>query len=435
MQAQGFVPAWKRLGLQLKRPSETSTHDGPHHEGPPAKRIRASPQVNGDASERGEPVRSKVNGSKGETRNEVNGVSVAPSTGPLPVPTASNGVKKQKKVAFAQSVQTAAINRDDQTAADDKPNRVKPASGPPIPHDPTQHQIEKRAKRAARTKKPSVPAQPEAAPKADLPPLSDDSKAYLRYLHIHHLDPETWKFNKSLQTALLKNAFDVYRIPPAYDTALHDYLLGLKGRAARDRLEQQGREILAGMDEATPDESQVARLENAETTKAKEMEEMERRHDEEMQADRHAAQRRDAQIVKQAVKDTRLAEEEASDEYKLKRIKRRRADQILEALAASASVEPTSAEPQSAQSASQNVARAGTGIKPEGDVPEAESSRTQTRPRGKRGRKRRTLTGVPDDDDISSASSVSSSETSSTTDSDSDADSDSESDASDSDES
>jgi len=45
-----------------------------------------------------------------------------------------------------------------------------------------------------------------------------------------------WKFNKAHQTHLLKNAFNLYRIPNEYDEALYQYIAGLNGDSARNRL-------------------------------------------------------------------------------------------------------------------------------------------------------------------------------------------------------
>ena len=69
------------------------------------------------------------------------------------------------------------------------------------------------------------------------------------------------------------------------------------------------------------------------------LDELQRRYDQELATDQAAAQKRDAMIVKRVARDAQLAEEEASHEYRLKRMQRKRVDQILEALAASAPAE------------------------------------------------------------------------------------------------
>ncbi|KAI4766021.1 hypothetical protein E4T52_00333 [Aureobasidium sp. EXF-3400] len=61
---------------------------------------------------------------------------------------------------------------------------------------------------------------------------------YVRYLEQYHADRSSWKFNKSKQNDVLKNIWNIYRIPPSCNDALVEYLDGLQGGAARQRLRQ-----------------------------------------------------------------------------------------------------------------------------------------------------------------------------------------------------
>ncbi|KAG9666313.1 hypothetical protein KCU95_g14164, partial [Aureobasidium melanogenum] len=61
---------------------------------------------------------------------------------------------------------------------------------------------------------------------------------YVRYLEQYHNDRTSWKFNKSKQNDLLKNIWNIYRVPPSCNEALIEYLDGLQGAAARQRLRQ-----------------------------------------------------------------------------------------------------------------------------------------------------------------------------------------------------
>lgn len=61
---------------------------------------------------------------------------------------------------------------------------------------------------------------------------------YVRYLEQYHNDRPSWKFNKSKQNDLLKNIWNTYRVPPSCNEALVEYLDGLQGAAARQRLRQ-----------------------------------------------------------------------------------------------------------------------------------------------------------------------------------------------------
>ncbi|THY22761.1 hypothetical protein D6D00_06650 [Aureobasidium pullulans] len=61
---------------------------------------------------------------------------------------------------------------------------------------------------------------------------------YVRYLEQYHTDRPSWKFNKSKQNDLLKNIWNIYRVPLSCNEALVEYLDGLQGAAARQRLRQ-----------------------------------------------------------------------------------------------------------------------------------------------------------------------------------------------------
>lgn len=73
---------------------------------------------------------------------------------------------------------------------------------------------------------------------------AESSPEYLTYLIRFHKDKSTWKFKKSKQTALLKNCFNINRIPSTYDSALIAYISGLQGVAAQQRLLSEAEDIL-----------------------------------------------------------------------------------------------------------------------------------------------------------------------------------------------
>lgn len=61
---------------------------------------------------------------------------------------------------------------------------------------------------------------------------------YVQYLQQYHTDKASWKFNKSKQNDLIKNLWNVYRIIPEHDEALGEYISGLQGEAARQRIKE-----------------------------------------------------------------------------------------------------------------------------------------------------------------------------------------------------
>ncbi|KAK4997794.1 hypothetical protein LTR66_002851 [Elasticomyces elasticus] len=67
---------------------------------------------------------------------------------------------------------------------------------------------------------------------------------YLSYLRLYHSDQAKWKFNKSKQIKLLKNTFNLYRIPSEYDEALEAYILGLQGVETRALVREAAQRVL-----------------------------------------------------------------------------------------------------------------------------------------------------------------------------------------------
>jgi hypothetical protein len=76
-------------------------------------------------------------------------------------------------------------------------------------------------------------------------PTSDQKvPPYLQYLQLYHHDRSNWKFQSIQQKQLLKNTFNLYRIPGEYTPALANYISGLKSLGSRILLAKQADEIL-----------------------------------------------------------------------------------------------------------------------------------------------------------------------------------------------
>ena len=78
--------------------------------------------------------------------------------------------------------------------------------------------------------------------------------AYLDYLSQFHNDKSNWKFNKAKQTDLLKNLFNIYRIPTEYNEALLAYIDGLQGLGAKQRLRAQASQLIEDIKESVASE-------------------------------------------------------------------------------------------------------------------------------------------------------------------------------------
>ena len=72
---------------------------------------------------------------------------------------------------------------------------------------------------------------------------------YLNYLDQYHTSRNTWKFNKNCQNALLKNLYDLTKIPPHYNDAVRVYVVGLRGDAIRQKLHDEAKETINGEEE------------------------------------------------------------------------------------------------------------------------------------------------------------------------------------------
>ena len=147
-----------------------------------------------------------------------------------------------------------------------------------------------------------------------------DPVPYLLYLDRYHKSRESWKFNKATQTDVLKNALNVFRIPSEYSTALREYITGLQGAAARDRLSEAAKTTLKELDDPEPAEEKG---EDEDTPM-------------DSSADRQAAH--DSALRTRLKKEKKRRRDEADE--KLRALKRRRAEEILQALAAGAPATP-----------------------------------------------------------------------------------------------
>lgn len=221
------------------------------------------------------------------------------------------------------------------------------------------------------------PASVKAAPAG----LNGTTPNFLSYLDRYHNNKSEWKFNKALQTHVLKNVFHPQRIPNSYNEAVVSYITSLQGIGARSRLLEEARTTIKELDVALL-EVLANQMDNPETQR---------------QALQDALQR-DLDKVKNAQRESDLALHHSSAEYLFKLNKRLRAEAVIGALGHEV---PTSAT-------------------------EEQSSKNS-----KRRRKIRTG-GIPDDEDLSdssssssssSSASASSSASSSSTDEDSDSDS------------
>jgi len=76
---------------------------------------------------------------------------------------------------------------------------------------------------------------------------NEEVAPYVTYLQLYHEDRTAWKFHKVRQSDLLKNVFNMRQVPARHDDAVVEYIAGLRGSAARERLRDSAKEILDGL--------------------------------------------------------------------------------------------------------------------------------------------------------------------------------------------
>lgn len=263
-------------------------------------------------------------------------------------------LKRKKSVTFTTEATTPS-----KPVAQKTPHQPKPFT-PLLPPQPAAPQTSSTPS--------SKPTTKERKPrKKEVQAKTEETERYISYLQQFHSAREEWHFNKGRQTALLKNIFNVFRVPEEHDDALVAYLTGLQGQAARDRLTETANEILKSTKDAVDSDDTMSESTHREA--------------------RDAALKKHLKDTKGRLRDDAAKEDSASDDRLLVLRKRARADVILKGLGAG---QPSTASK--------------LATPPENDEPAAKKQRTR--------RSKKARTGVPDDDlsdDTSSVSSVPSS--------------------------
>ncbi|KAF2186226.1 hypothetical protein K469DRAFT_573314 [Zopfia rhizophila CBS 207.26] len=150
-----------------------------------------------------------------------------------------------------------------------------------------------------------------------------DTSIYLSYLSEFHNSKDSWKFNKAKQTDVLENALNVFRIPQEYSEALIAYIKGLQGAGVIDRLRERWTAALKELDEGASEP-----MDDPEARKAAK--------DAALQ-DRLAKEKK----RRRAEVDIEGLAQSADPNAYIRQMKRRRAEELLNALALSSPLYPT----------------------------------------------------------------------------------------------
>ncbi|KAL2370167.1 hypothetical protein RJ035_006277 [Blastomyces gilchristii] len=262
------IPAWKKLGLQLKNSTtsaietDTASHVTSHvsspskgtkkrpltseNEEPNVKKQRVEKSTINDKTKREEEdINGKIlkkNASNLELKSSIEPSSVEQRDDKPPSKPKS---KKRKSVSFAEDTKSEDGDADvelDLEQEDEDDREPSPAA--------TRKAEKKKLKRQQRAKN-----RPTLASSMDSP--ASHTHPILQYLTLYHKSRAQWKFQKNRETHLLKHALSVDRIPSAYNASLAAYLAGIKGDGAKKRVAEVAVEAIKADDANVDSEKEI----------------------------------------------------------------------------------------------------------------------------------------------------------------------------------
>lgn len=98
--------------------------------------------------------------------------------------------------------------------------------------------------------------------------ISGSGPAFVTYLELFHNDRPSWKFNKKKQNDLLKNLFDIDKLPAEHNEALLQYIRGLSGSSACQRVVDSAEAVLKEIFEKYGDKDEAHDMEADEARRA-----------------------------------------------------------------------------------------------------------------------------------------------------------------------
>lgn len=260
------VPAWKRIGLELKFARNT-----PDAVAVPAEQrqlaARTGQEQNGPAGSVKERPSKRRRLDHDQLRQEqriANALSNSNVSSREPTLTTTEiDVKNDKHSNFMNEGTTSrqrkkSVSFATDTKADDGDTRTTidfPTGSPGNTPKKTVSTTE-----LATTNSPRSVTNPPKKRKAPIKVGTSDSSKNLEYLRTHYEDRSTWKFNKNRDVWILTHALDTDSIPTSQNRALAGYVHGLPERAAsRSRLIERCREVLhpMGVEGSTIDQAAI----------------------------------------------------------------------------------------------------------------------------------------------------------------------------------
>ena len=241
-----YVPAWKRLGLKVK-----PSHEAPQSYPPAGNDLPEREEIDQSISNGEDRTQSTAKLAHAPKRQRKQALDTASSSqsqtphngnvNPLLDSKLLPSRRRQKSVSFASGAKTEdgestkdlyktwLAQQDLESHSSDVTKALRE-----VPQSKSVNGSEATGKKNAKKRKRSS----KEGPKVIKPSCHKASKA-LKYLEEYRTSSPAWKFNKTMQTFLLHQAFDLSKIPPSYDHVLRTYLAGLAGMSSRGRLRGQ----------------------------------------------------------------------------------------------------------------------------------------------------------------------------------------------------
>lgn len=233
----GRIPAWRRLGLRLNSESSVGvlTNGSESHEADAHRRKKR--RVEEQATTKGQyagddrlqPTGSKVKPGKKVSFTAETKVQDGDSSKTL-ISDWQSQLDFQTQLLEEHELAKSIIEKEEKESA-----KVK---------ESVQGGVKERANGKVKSKEVKGKEVKEKGVKGPQQVKTGDKPhAALEYLRQHEAG-DGWKFNKNKEVWLVKNAFDLDKIPSNYDMPLSYYLKGLKSTNARDTLTKKAADLL-----------------------------------------------------------------------------------------------------------------------------------------------------------------------------------------------
>ncbi|KAI9658135.1 MAG: hypothetical protein M1831_003980 [Alyxoria varia] len=230
-----FVPAWKRLGLQLKNAHNAHNSSSMLQNEPLSGGHKRKIDNTGNDNEPSHPTESQ------KVFQDQPPAKVYKDNKPTKIKLYDDSLDTAAKQSSSSnqsstSNRSSTTNPPSSTNQSSTANRSSSANKSSTANNQPRQELHERDKRNRNKSSGSKKTVTSARKKEKWP--------YLNYLDSYYISRATWKFNKATQNQLLRDVF-TDRIPKEYHPALFAYIQGLQGQAARDRLREEAMAVIA----------------------------------------------------------------------------------------------------------------------------------------------------------------------------------------------